>query len=140
MDRLHNEGMVDRICKLCNQEVETHDHLFFLCGFAAQVWRTIANRSRTYWPPLHWHQLLQWTAQRYKNRRSISNLIGPSILATTVYHLWQERNRRIFQNRFQEAINISGDIYHHIRDNLANHPNRVDLPAQVRTVWNIGAE
>ncbi|KAL2922973.1 putative potassium transport system protein kup [Bienertia sinuspersici] len=44
MDRLHKHGACtdDRRCS-CGNEVETHQHLFFVCHFALNVWQEICS-------------------------------------------------------------------------------------------------
>ena len=91
-DRLPVTSIDDQNCKLCTNLPESHDHLFFSCSFSSQVWKLIQDRSHKQWPALPWNGLLDWTARRYKDARSIDDFIGPLIFAGTVYHVWQERN------------------------------------------------
>uniref|UniRef100_A0A6N2KYM5 Uncharacterized protein n=1 Tax=Salix viminalis TaxID=40686 RepID=A0A6N2KYM5_SALVM len=38
------------------------------------------------------------------NKKDISHLIGPLVIASTVYHVWKERNRRVFQNTMSRLL------------------------------------
>ncbi|KAJ6714929.1 hypothetical protein OIU85_026436 [Salix viminalis] len=55
--------------------------------------------------------LLQWAMSRVKKKGSINNHIGSLLLSSTVYHLWQEQNRRIFCDHHKASQAISADIY-----------------------------
>lgn len=110
MDRMHNTSGGDHTCKLCNSEAETHDHLFFQCRYSFQVWQTIMGRACTRWPSLPWTSLLEWASTRYNRARNMDHMIGPLLLASSVYHLWQERNSRFFHNHaksVQTSLNKS---------------------------------
>ncbi|GAA0158372.1 hypothetical protein LIER_15420 [Lithospermum erythrorhizon] len=55
-DRLCRWGMeVDPHCVLCG-DLESHDHLFFECPYAAQVWRLILQRLGEYRGAIAWAQ------------------------------------------------------------------------------------
>ena len=42
MDRLASWGMgVDELCRFCQHEKETRDHIFFGCTFAKCVWKKV---------------------------------------------------------------------------------------------------
>ncbi|KAJ6737816.1 hypothetical protein OIU85_019837 [Salix viminalis] len=112
MDYLHLE---DTRCKLCNHEEESHEHLFFQCRFSSQVWRRITGHAKIFWPPLAWGSLIDWTANKYHNNKLVHQMIGPLLLAAAVYHLWQERNRRVFHNNPRTIHLLCEDIYQQIR-------------------------
>lgn len=41
-DRMRNwSGIVDSSCVLCNEPLETMEHLFFDCEYSAQVWKQL---------------------------------------------------------------------------------------------------
>ncbi|KAJ6420337.1 hypothetical protein OIU84_030283 [Salix udensis] len=62
------------------------------------------------------------------------------ILAATVYHLWQERNRRVFNNNARSASSIINDIYQQIRDKLSSHGGHDKIPETTLAMWNIQDE
>ncbi|KAB5548042.1 hypothetical protein DKX38_011448 [Salix brachista] len=136
-DRVHTVNMEDGSCKLCNQATETHEHLFFQCLFSAQVWQTVNNKAKMHWPSLPWADLLQWAMSRVKKKGGINNHIGSLLLSSTVYHLWQERNRRIFCDHHKASQAISADIYQQVRTQLIHAQDRLKWPVQVQTTWNL---
>ncbi|KAJ6397284.1 hypothetical protein OIU84_018240 [Salix udensis] len=71
------------------------------------------------WPNLQWNSLIQWAAANHHGRRNIRNRIARSILASSVYFLWLERNRRVFRGQAQGAQFISDQIFQTIRAQLS---------------------
>jgi hypothetical protein len=85
MDRLLNFGVIHAAtCILCGVQVETHEHLFFQCPYTSSVWREIAKRTRIFWPPLNWPNLLQWAAATLKSTKTFGHNLAKSILSTTM--------------------------------------------------------
>ncbi|KAB5541586.1 hypothetical protein DKX38_014560 [Salix brachista] len=110
MDRLPRNAENDTTCKLCRREGESHDHLFFNCGYSKKRTTAIGN-------------FLQW--------------ISYLALSSTIYHLWRERNRRTFDNSGQPTKNLCDDILTQIRTQLMEHPRRDDIPDLHQRIWNL---
>ncbi|KAJ6379680.1 hypothetical protein OIU76_016349 [Salix suchowensis] len=135
MDRLlYLEG--DKTCRLFSKDPESHNHLFFMCSFSSQVWKIIQDKARTQWPVLAWNSLVEWTSKRFKNTNSTSNVIGALLFAATIYHIWQERNKRIFQNHASQASIVGDEILGQIREHLINC-NGICITDDIRTTWNL---
>nr|GFC33543.1 RNA-directed DNA polymerase, eukaryota, reverse transcriptase zinc-binding domain protein [Tanacetum cinerariifolium] len=64
----------DLCCVFCKEGPDSHNHLFFECGFPKEVWCRPINKS-------------------------IWSILQRLLLGATVYTVWQERNLKIFQNR-----------------------------------------
>ena len=135
-DRLQSTTIDDQICKLCNNLPESHDHLFFKCRFSSQVWHLIQDRAHKQWPSLPWNGLLEWTSHRYKDARTVNDLIGPLIFTASIYHVWQERNRRTFQSHARQVPNVVDDIFQQIRDLLMTNGGPA-ISEQIQTIWNL---
>lgn len=121
---------------LCNKTMETHDHLFFSCDYASRVWNNINTRAGLRWPNLQWNSLIQWDAANHHGRRNIRNRIARSILASSVYFLWLERNRRVFRGQAQGAQFISDQIFQTIRAQLSCMTSSA-IPNAIREIWNL---
>ncbi|GAA0185662.1 hypothetical protein LIER_32950 [Lithospermum erythrorhizon] len=50
---------VDPHCALC-VGIERQDHLFFQCGYSAQIWRLVLQRSHAYRRSVPWYEEKQW--------------------------------------------------------------------------------
>ncbi|KAJ6432335.1 hypothetical protein OIU84_019555 [Salix udensis] len=136
MDRMHYTNGEDTNCRLCTRDPETHDHLFFTCRYSLQVWKYIQAKTHSRWPNLSWFSLVEWTSRRYQDTKSINNRIGALILAATVYYIWQERNRRIFQQLSQSVSTVGEAIFQVLRDQLMSN-NGLSMADGTRAIWNI---
>uniref|UniRef100_A0A6N2KQ62 Reverse transcriptase zinc-binding domain-containing protein n=1 Tax=Salix viminalis TaxID=40686 RepID=A0A6N2KQ62_SALVM len=100
-DRLpqHSDGS-NGTCSLCNSQIETHDHLFFDCTYSRLVWE---------------QDLLTWASQKWTSKIQFSHLLAKLALSSTCYFLWQERNKRFFQQAHRPHNAIATDIIQQIR-------------------------
>lgn len=54
-DRLISWGLTtDPHCLLCNQGLESRDHLYFECPFSVAIWSPLATKLRLNLPSTHW--------------------------------------------------------------------------------------
>ncbi|XP_059654461.1 uncharacterized protein LOC132301202 [Cornus florida] len=88
----------DSICALCNSEPESHSHLFFRCIFSSPLWKFIQDRCKFYKPFLSWEDMILWISHRWKGSSPI-NMLQKICLSAMVYHIWEERNNRIFKGK-----------------------------------------
>ncbi|KAL0438320.1 UNVERIFIED_CONTAM: hypothetical protein Slati_2315000 [Sesamum latifolium] len=102
-------------CVLCQDgTLESHDHLFFMCRFTRNFLKEIRRVVRFYWPNRAWEDDIQWASIRWRGKH-IVNASYRALLASFVYHLWQERNRRIFQHTTSTYSAVSHCIISDIR-------------------------
>jgi hypothetical protein len=119
MDRLHSAEIIrNRTCILCGLHTETHAHLFFECPTSKTVWRTVNARANIYWPCCTWPNILQWGSANYYRKDDITHLIACFLLSATVYLLWFEHNKRIFNNQYLTATNIAEEVFQQVRTQL----------------------
>ncbi|KAJ9536675.1 LOW QUALITY PROTEIN: hypothetical protein OSB04_un000148 [Centaurea solstitialis] len=92
-------------CSLCGLCLDSHQHLFFECSYAATVWFQITNAIGWLDAPGTWNEI-------------VGALIGPSppkkfickiAIAAAVYMIWKERNRRIFTSERRTEIMCAKD-------------------------------
>ncbi|KAL2228516.1 UNVERIFIED_CONTAM: hypothetical protein Sindi_1831300 [Sesamum indicum] len=70
-------------CILCNEgATKTHSHLFFQCRFSRQYLTAIRRK---------------WASCRWRGKH-IVNIAYRALLASSVYHIWKERNLRRFEH------------------------------------------
>ncbi|KAJ6377644.1 hypothetical protein OIU78_027971 [Salix suchowensis] len=108
MDRLH--GNSQRVCVLCNGHDENHDHLFFGCSFSSSIWLDISSRAQIVWNAGNWSQAWQDIAVKCSNKNNPRHRLVGLALASSIYHIWKERNKRIFDQHFSNAQKIRDDI------------------------------
>ena len=124
-------------CNLCGSAMESHDHLFFQCHYSSSVWSSIANTAGIRWPSLPWSDLLLWTTNNLSEKKNLSHMVGRITLAAVVYHIWNERNNRIFKNLSKSASTLVDDITQLVRLHLSSIKLRHPLPADVIAKWGI---
>ncbi|KAK9733025.1 hypothetical protein RND81_04G038900 [Saponaria officinalis] len=96
-------------CVLCYSDCESHEHLFFACPYASSVWGSVLVWFGFTRRPWSLSRELEWVLLHCKTRRPIHRAFRAALLAT-VYHVWRERNARIFQDRSMEADKLSSRI------------------------------
>jgi len=85
----------DPICPLCQNAEESHAHLFFNCDWSSSLWR----KARL-WLKLHNNMpsLSRATRVLQNNKKGLRPRMRRVSLAVLIYLIWEERNRRIFNN------------------------------------------
>nr|CAD1827183.1 unnamed protein product [Ananas comosus var. bracteatus] len=93
------------ICVLCRKEAETLDHLFFLCQYAKSLWNQLLRlplmtRQLTSGTsgvlPEHWSRTRNAFSGSFKNDFDL-------IFIASCWALWNERNKRLFEDRLNQS-------------------------------------
>lgn len=92
--------------------MDSHSHLFFYCNFPKEVWEIMKVKVKLKHKPGH-VQIIQ-ELQFSLKKKSIDNFIRKIALAASIYHIWNERNKRLFgkKRNFVDGVvkNIMEDI------------------------------
>ncbi|KAJ9535280.1 hypothetical protein OSB04_un001622 [Centaurea solstitialis] len=145
-DRLNCWGLIQNsICVLCNDEVESHNHLFVDCGYVQEVWRCCEGLSGIEgvifsFSGSHnsWANVIACLCNRPINK-SIWSVVQRLLLAAVVYFVWQEKNHRFHQAKCRSAVLLARQIIELIKLKLLGL--KVKKSAQVKKVaeiWNLG--
>ncbi|GAV90766.1 zf-RVT domain-containing protein, partial [Cephalotus follicularis] len=79
---------------------ESIDHLFIECPFTARIWNHFLMMCG-FWKRLSgWHVEAEWCIQRLKGN-DFKYWLTKLTLASVIYHSWQERNNRLYNNCFR---------------------------------------
>jgi hypothetical protein len=99
MDRLNTKALMQRKnwhleegnhCILCDtQEVESRDHLFFTCPYAANVWTKLH---------IQWDNSLPISAKIIKAKSLFHGPCFMEIFMCASWNLWKDRNDFIFRD------------------------------------------
>ncbi|XP_019254658.1 PREDICTED: uncharacterized protein LOC109233289 [Nicotiana attenuata] len=109
-DRLANRRITDNLmCPLCNNEAKAIDHVFFKCGMSAEIWSKLLQWQGIYRQMLNWQEELLW-GKINKTGRNAEAELYIMVLAGCNYHVWQERNIRIFQEKQRSVHGIIKQI------------------------------
>ena len=119
VDRLRSQGMdMDGLCLLCKQEQESRDHLFFSCSFSKEIWKKVLLLCGLNREVLGWIEELAWAEQRLKGKALISHVLRVGWNAF-IYHVWKERNSRVFKQKEQDGDQIMEHVKFAVRYRLA---------------------
>ena len=89
-------------CVLCREnEMETKDHLFFKCNYAAECMKLVIFLLGWECLATELNQMVRWI-QRWRETKCRKQIIVAG-LAALIYRIWQERNRRVWSSEQQRA-------------------------------------
>ncbi|XP_060211627.1 uncharacterized protein LOC132639164 [Lycium barbarum] len=110
-DRMLNWGIdVNADCVMCQNALESRDHLFVHCEFTQHLWTKILNwMQRHSFNSNNWEDHLLWMIQKAK-RKAQRAQIFKMVYAETVYAIWHERNQRIFEQKAKEADVLARNV------------------------------
>ena len=97
----------DTSCVLCNQDQESHGHLFFKCHWTSTLWGNIVR-----W--LHIHRQMPTLSSTIRGltpkKKRMKYKMRRASLGIAVYLIWEERNKRLFDNSLPRLRRFSGDF------------------------------
>lgn len=97
---------VDPIYVLCRLKMETRAHLFFNCSFSSYIWSvcrlTLGLPQKIHYNITEEILLLKKTFTKKLGIRMLARLAIP----TVAWHLWRERNNRIFTSRAKSKAEV----------------------------------
>ncbi|KAK4383266.1 putative ribonuclease H protein [Sesamum angolense] len=136
-DIFRNHGPKEGFVCCAGREMETHEHLFFRCNYSRQCIRILKRTVRFTWPNRAWAVDIAWASKRW-NGRHIVQAAYRALLAAIVYHIWQERNRRVFQQSMRPSSTIARIVVDEMRQKIIS----IDLPDSVSSrglyrLWRI---
>ncbi|KAK1440858.1 hypothetical protein QVD17_06690 [Tagetes erecta] len=124
-------------CLLCYADFDSHNHLFFECQFSSQVWLKTRRYAGLMSISPEWTSIKQWMI--LAQSKSIVNIVGKLVIAASTYHVWQERNNRLFKNQTRPPNIVVDLVFSTVRYKLMGI--RFKMSPRVRAVledWKIG--
>lgn len=138
--KLLSWGMsVDPVCALCNLMLEDDFHLLFKCCYAVTVWselmillglRCVSHSD--------WESQIQWCVIHLRGDSSTGTIRKLSLNAY-IYHIWVERNRRIFTQKALPTHVLLQRIREDVRLKLVSVDAQMEENIQNRVLslrWN----
>ncbi|XP_060182984.1 uncharacterized protein LOC132612931 [Lycium barbarum] len=105
--RLAKWGIIIEVkCPLCERVDEDINHLLFECSFSATMWEKVLAWQGIQRIAMPWQQEVFWAICHAKGRTGRAEVYRMA-LASSVYHIWQERNWRVFQKRSRSAAELT---------------------------------
>lgn len=97
----------DPLCQLCRQHPETATHLCLQCPFAQHVWEHVqAWTSSHVKKPSDTMSMEEWWTQEVQLPTKEERRTWAAINMYTVWNLWKERNRRIFEGKEADPVTV----------------------------------
>ncbi|KAK1421762.1 hypothetical protein QVD17_24370 [Tagetes erecta] len=136
-DRMKKWNMNMSCCPLCMRNMDSHEHLFFECDFANQVWKTIRVFTDMVQVEGKWEDIVQFLISRGE-WKSISSTVDGLVLGAAAYYIWQERNARLFENDKRTPTQISNVILKTVRMRLLSIRVKDSITTRrIMTRWDI---
>ncbi|GJW84458.1 hypothetical protein Tco_0157603 [Tanacetum coccineum] len=85
-------------CPLCDGQPDSHEHLFFECTFAMQVWDSMKVMAGISNVMCSITVIVDILIPMSKHR-SARSVIAKLVVAACCYYIWQERNFRLLKNK-----------------------------------------
>ncbi|KAL0294252.1 UNVERIFIED_CONTAM: hypothetical protein Sangu_2519000 [Sesamum angustifolium] len=129
---------LDGHCILCTYgSLETHDHLFFTCRFSKYCLTAIRRHIRFQWPYVEWQRSILWATSRWRGNHVV-NAAYRSLLASLIYHIWQERNVRKFQHKIRAPSTIMSLVIEEVKQMILSASLRHSISTQgLYRLWQI---
>lgn len=113
----------DWICSLCSEAFEDANHLAKGCIFTRNVWNRLCNWlgfNQSLFSPQNEDISVWWDSMLHsvQEKRAKKRMVGA--LLTTWWHVWLERNHRIFNQQSQTELQVA----HLIKENI----DLIELP------------
>ncbi|XP_021985805.1 uncharacterized protein LOC110882000 [Helianthus annuus] len=126
-------------CSLCVSGPDSHNHLFFECEYASQIWYGVREKAgmQTIGERL---EIMNYLTQHAGSKRAI-HIIGKLVVAASAYLVWQERNNRLFTSKKWSANQLIEVILMTIRMKLHTMKfKRTGNIPQVLNDWRLPRE
>nr|GEU56739.1 hypothetical protein [Tanacetum cinerariifolium] len=96
-------------CALCELQPDSHEHLFFNCSFAQQVWNRVKDLAGLFNSSPSMDDILHGIAP-FAKRRTLKSIVAKLVVAAAAYFIWQERNGRLFKESKLSVSQVSDNI------------------------------
>lgn len=130
-DRLATWGiLVDRMCKLCNEEQVSHEYLFFTCSYNKYLLSFILLKiDITVSRDISILNMCDYLSQKPKFSSLRANFAYMT-LVTFIYHIWAERNRRVFNDKRINKIHRARLLEKEIVCQASRLSSRIQISAE----------
>ncbi|KAL9830395.1 putative reverse transcriptase zinc-binding domain-containing protein [Arabidopsis thaliana] len=111
-----NRGL-SSTCVLCNNTMETRNHLFFSCCYSAEIWSNLANNIYQAKFSTNWSSLV--TSLSTSWRDSTKSFLARYIFQAAIHTIWHERNGRRHGERPNTAAQLIRWLDKQIRNQIS---------------------
>ncbi|XP_071688080.1 uncharacterized protein [Rutidosis leptorrhynchoides] len=125
------------ICLLCKTQMDSHNHLFFECGFSNQVWDKLKQSIQFHIPSNEWKEIVGILLP-VVHKRVTRVVVTKLVFAASVYFMWQERNKRYFKSKARSVDQVSQIIISNVRLKLLSLKFKDSVHVRrMKKIWDI---
>ncbi|KAG5552542.1 hypothetical protein RHGRI_010578 [Rhododendron griersonianum] len=138
-DRLQKWGVVPNdVCVLCDAATESHLHLFFLCPYSSYIVGQLLRICGYRRGLIRLDHEIGWASQ-HMTGNGLQQSLYKMVLAASLYHIWLERNNRVFQGFPRDALALMSVVKLDIRSCLSlwRRVKRSSKNQRLCALWNI---
>jgi len=116
-DRMLQWNMgVAATCILCNNDLESRNHLFFSCPYAMEVWEPLAATIYNTSYSTDWQTIINTVSTNWHDRTA--GFLARCLLQVSIHTIWRERNERKHGASLNPASRLVRWIDKHLRNHL----------------------
>lgn len=105
---------------LCNEEMETHNHLFVTCCFAARLWTAVEGKFKV---TIQGDSLDGMVRKASKIRNEGKRKLTIIIIAAMCYYIWRARNKGVHGGNEANFKRVLDNIVRMVSSNAKIHVN-----------------
>ncbi|KAK1273796.1 hypothetical protein QJS04_geneDACA015179 [Acorus gramineus] len=140
LTNLQRKGLVREVTSLmCKSEVETVDHLYLKCPFAAFIWSLVLRKMGLQRPRLAGLQaFVDWLDQTFPI--GAPQHIMQVAFVAAIRCLWKERCTRLFQGRETHKLQVLKSLYSSVTNCFRGRSlieNNMDLVQLIAKNWDV---
>lgn len=104
-------------CPLCNQQLESFNHLFFECDYSSTILQSAVTLGNWTTFPFSWDAIIAYLIS-YQGSHLSKNILCLTV-ATCFYKVWEARNNKIHNGSIIPPRILAKDVIHLIKSRLS---------------------
>nr|GEY60555.1 reverse transcriptase domain, reverse transcriptase zinc-binding domain protein [Tanacetum cinerariifolium] len=125
------------VCSLCESNPDSHDHLFFECPIASEIWNRVKGLAGLNASNPNIYDIIQDLLPIVKYHTTVS-VIAKLVVAASAYYVWQERNWRLFKKGKRNSDQIVECIVSFVRLKLLSCKLKKSKSGErMARLWNL---
>ncbi|XP_056854513.1 uncharacterized protein LOC108830924 [Raphanus sativus] len=109
---------IDPVCVLCNQEVETRNHLFFSCTYSSSIWRKLIGGLLCTGYTERWEDIVELMLEKSYDR--VKLFLLRYTFQAAAHSIWRERNSRRHGGKQLPHVMLEKIIDKNVRNRLSS--------------------
>ncbi|GJX26958.1 reverse transcriptase domain, reverse transcriptase zinc-binding domain protein [Tanacetum coccineum] len=130
-------GDLTMSCSLCENQPDSHEHIFFECMFSKQVWDIMKGLAGLSNVAGRYKEIVDYLIP-FANSKSCRITVAKLVFSATAYYLWQERNTRLFTKEKRSVMQVVDVIKSAVRLKLLSCSfKKTNESMEYMRLWNL---